>query len=667
MGTLDDFFPYPAYRPHQQEMLATVARVAREGGIGMIDAPTGSGKSSVIASLLSEANGRKIVVAVRTKSQLTTFIRELELIRKKQPGLRYAYLIGKRQMCPAVGEGDTYRVCEGLKSFSAALLRDRAKAGSLIPAKDRVIEEQLRRQDPEHPLLCPYFIKSKVFVDSGEGLRMVPSASLRTRAEQVSKQRIPPDKLHEFCGGLCPYEVMMQAARDADVLLLNFHHLFNDDIRDQLYQSLSIEPEQTFLLVDEAHNCGDTVEAIQSVIIARGTMDQAMNELGRMRGRTPGVDALINLCPRVMNFMDSLSRSFKEEDWFDPQNFERFVLNGTLYTRVDEIVDDLLRVDEAHREAQIQAGDFKESAIERLTEFFYRIMRAKDDPAFLTVYRKRDGEVSLQVRSIDPSSTLRDIASFHACAVFISGTLSPLESYRRLYFEDLPVTTLSLPNSFPTENRRLFCAEDITSAYSMRRDREHTELVDGYIRAFARLPGNLAVYFPSYDLMHRFTGDLPSRLNGKEVFIEPQSASDADAALKKFVSLPSVGKEGIIFGVCGGKWSEGLDYRGDQLSGAFVFGLPLAPFNDVRKMVIQYFRNKFGPEGEFISYTLPAVNRVLQALGRVLRTPEDRGVLVIGESRFLEKGVRPGLPQWMTDEMEVCTFPVFRSEVQKWR
>ena len=145
MGTLDDFFPYPSFRPYQQEMLAAVAGVARNGGIAMIDAPTGSGKSSVIASLLSEANGRKIVVAVRTKSQLTTFIRELELIRKKQPGLRYAYLIGKRQMCPAAGEGDTYRVCEGLKSFSTALLRDRAKAGSLIPAKDRVIEEQRQR------------------------------------------------------------------------------------------------------------------------------------------------------------------------------------------------------------------------------------------------------------------------------------------------------------------------------------------------------------------------------------------------------------------------------------------------------------------------------------------------------------------------------------------
>lgn len=132
-------------------------------------------------------------------------------------------------------------------------------------------------------------------------------------------------------------------------------------------------------------------------------------------------------------------------------------------------------------------------------------MRALDDPAFLTLYRKKGDEISLQVRNIDPSATMKDIASYHACAVFISGTLSPVESYRRLYFEDLPVHTLSLPNAFPEENRALFCAQDVTSIYRMRRDAGNTERIEGYIRSFATLHGSLAVYFPSYELLERFT------------------------------------------------------------------------------------------------------------------------------------------------------------------
>ncbi|WP_326493492.1 ATP-dependent DNA helicase [Methanogenium organophilum] len=667
MGIRGDYFPYGSYRPHQQDMLDMAAACAREGGIGMIDAPTGSGKSSVVSAFLEEANGRKVIVAVRTVSQLNTFVRELELVRKKHPNLRYSYLVGKRQMCPMAGEGDTYRVCEGLKAFSSSLMRERARKGAHVPAKDKVIEDQIRRQDAEHPLLCPYFIRSRVFIEGADGLRMVPSGTLKSRAEQVARTKVTPDRLHEFSKGLCPYEVMLQAARDADVILLNFYHLFDTDIRDQLYQSLGIEAENALLIVDEAHNCGSTVESIQSVTLFRASLDQGMIELGRMRGRVAGADALLNMLPRVGQFMDSLQRSFKEEDWFDPANFVRFVLTGSLYQRIDDIVDDLLKAEETYHEAQKQSGDFKESAVERLTAFFYRIMRSLDDPAFLTLYRKKGEEISLQVRNIDPSSTLKDIASYHACAIFISGTLSPVESYRRLYFEDLPVQTLSLPNAFPKENRALFCAKDVTSTYRMRRDAGNMERIEGYIRSFATLHGSLAVYFPSYELLERFTANLPSRLNRKRVFIESSSSSDAAEDLREFMSLPSRGEYGIIFGVCGGKWSEGLDYRGELLSGALVLGLPLAPFTEVRRMTNQYFKNKFGKEGEFISYTMPAINRVLQALGRVLRTPEDRGVLMIGESRFLETEVHGGLPPWMQEEMIPCTLSSFSEEAKQWR
>ena len=104
-----------------------------------------------------------------------------------------------------------------------------------------------------------------------------------------------------------------------------------------------------------------------------------------------------------------------------------------------------------------------------------------------------------------------------------------------------------------------------------------------------------------------------------------------------------------------------------MLNGAMVIGLPLAPFNRVRKMTIEYFRHKFGEEGEFLCYTLPAVNRSLQALGRVLRTPEDRGVLVLGEKRFLERRVRQALPPWIQQEMIECDVARFWEMMAAWK
>lgn len=120
MSTIDDWFPYPHYRPHQETMLNAAAGTARNGGILMIDAPTGSGKSSVVSALLAEAHGKTILIAVRTISQLNTFIRELDLIRQKKPNLKFSYLIGKRSMCPLGGMGDVYRRCEGVKTFTSA-------------------------------------------------------------------------------------------------------------------------------------------------------------------------------------------------------------------------------------------------------------------------------------------------------------------------------------------------------------------------------------------------------------------------------------------------------------------------------------------------------------------------------------------------------------------
>jgi DNA excision repair protein ERCC-2 len=98
-----------------------------------------------------------------------------------------------------------------------------------------------------------------------------------------------------------------------------------------------------------------------------------------------------------------------------------------------------------------------------------------------------------------------------------------------------------------------------------------------------------------------------------------------------------------------------------------VVGLPLAPFTRVRSMVIGYFRRKFGDEGEFLSYTLPAMNRALQALGRVIRAPEDRGFLVLCEQRFLEPQVRGALPAWIREEMVETTVEGFGDLVKTWR
>ncbi|MDD3912709.1 MAG: helicase C-terminal domain-containing protein, partial [Methanocorpusculum sp.] len=337
-----------------------------------------------------------------------------------------------------------------------------------------------------------------------------------------------------------------------------------------------------------------------------------------------------------------------------------------LYEKPEAMLEDIISIKEAMRERGIERGDYRESAIEKLCEFLIRLYRSSTDPAFLTVYTKDTEVITLEVRNIDPADRLQELVSKHAATVLISGTLSPVGSYKKYYFGSMPVKTLSLANSFPKENRMVLGTRDITTAFSKRQNAENTQAIQEYILAFAKLPGNIAIYFPSYQLQSRFAEACVSRIRNKQVFIEPRESDEANEALKEFISLPGKHKSGVLFAVCGGKWSEGLDYRGDQLTAAMVIGLPLAPFTPVRRMVNSYYRRKFGAEGEFIAYTLPAINKSMQALGRVLRTETDRGVLILGDQRFLEGEIFGGLSPWMQAELKECDVDTVKTTLAQW-
>ena len=673
MTELDRWFPYSAYRPGQEEMLKAAASISQTGGVLLIDAPTGSGKSSVVSALLSENSGKLIVVAVRTISQLNTYVRELDLIRKKQPSLTYSYLIGKGSLCPLGGIGDVYRKCEAVKAFSTTLIKERADRGAMDPSSDPFILQQIKKNDSEHPIICPYFIRSKtaVFSEKGGGIKIIPSDAIKKRSDKITRSGIPPNKIEESCPGLCPYEVMVLASQNVDVLILNYHHLLDDQIREQLYLNIQKEPQDIMLIIDEAHNCGDVMQNILSVEMDQQALEQAERDIGTLKKELKQLQAIRNLLPQISRFIDGLKRSMETEDWFDPAIFIRMILRESFYTKLEEVVDDLMEVSEMIHESNQKKGDYRTTGIERLTDFLYKLNISTQHSSYLTVYRKEPDGIILEVRNIDPSPALSAIAKEHHCMVLISGTLSPLESYQQLYFRNLPadakVERFQLPNAFPKKNRLLLGSSDITSAFSMRQNKVNTERILHYILLFSSLPGNLAVYFPSYQVLESFVRDAEPRIGKKEVFVEPKDSAEAGALLQKFMDLPRIGRSGVLFAVCGGKFSEGLDYRGDMLTGAMVIGLPLAPWNRVRQMIMQYYTQKYGEEGSFLAYTLPALNKVQQALGRVLRTPEDRGILIFGDKRFLEDQIQKKLPGWMQEELISCSIEQFPKFISGWR
>jgi DNA excision repair protein ERCC-2 len=680
---IDEWFPYAEYRPHQREMLDFAQQIGVKGSIGLVDAPTGSGKSSIVAALLSvlekkKASGedKKILVAVRTKSQLNTFIKELERIRKeKRSDLTFCSLIGKQDLCLIPCKEDKYEVCKILQHNS----REQIQKG-IVP--DGCKKDHLTNYDfTDEPIfeqtkICPFYFNSREQNDKGQ---MVFTKELESIADSIIKNTFYPDELVKFCKSenVCPYEVVMAATRNADVIIVNFLHIFNEKLNPGEI------PTNSLLLIDEAHNIGNTVQSIQTTDIVKKDYDFIRED----------ITDLLTDCPQLKNHADSILALVEaielfahmhviakdKNDVFLYENLKEIIFRkcalekgefcednySTIYSKLR---DDLNIISYEIEARKINSMDLTGNSIQRLQAFMENLERLKSISSFLPVYSIDDqADVKLEIRNIDPSEKIKQVANEYDCCLMVSGTLSPLDVFSQYYFGNEKVETYSVQNAFPKENRRLICIKDVTSAYKKRNCLNNLERTLGCMETFCNMDGNRAIFFPSYEILNIYRTELETRLSNKELFIEPRDSKEAEEVIRKFKSLPEKGKSGLILGVCGGKLCEGIDYPGDMLAGAFVYGLPLAQWNNIQKMINAYYESKYGSDGTFIAYYLPAINKTIQSLGRVIRNKEDKGFLVIADERYSSPLYRNNLSPWMKEEIAYCDSGNFEGYVEDWK
>lgn len=164
-------------------------------------------------------------------------------------------------------------------------------------------------------------------------------------------------------------------------------------------------------------------------------------------------------------------------------------------------------------------------------------------------------------------------------------------------------------------------------------------------RLAAAVPGNVAAFFPSYDLMERVLAlvrwsDLP-----KDVLVERRSwtKADRDQALPWLLARRGTG--GLVVGVLGGGLSEGVDYRDNLLRAVCIVGLPLSPPTVEVEALKAYYTQKFGGEkGHEYAVVYPALDKVLQAAGRPIRGERDRAIVVLMDRRYLDQRYAGALP-----------------------
>ena len=249
----------------------------------------------------------------------------------------------------------------------------------------------------------------------------------------------------------------------------------------------------------------------------------------------------------------------------------------------------------------------------------------------------------LQITCPDASEHLAERMKGLANAVLFSGTLKPFEFYERLSGVSGSLRE-EVPSPFPAEHRRTLVVPQISTLFR-RREIEIPRVADFISRVLPLRHGNYLVFFPSFDFLEKTLPLL--NLPGFRLRAQPRQASHAD--LDALLSELREDRGVVVLAVQGGSLSEGIDLPGEALIGCIVVGPPLPPFDLERHLIKEYFDRRFGC-GEHYAYTFPAMAKAVQAAGRVIRSAEDRGLIIFLDGRFLDDAYAQCFPkEWFRE------------------
>ena len=595
-------FPHPDFRPGQRDLAESAYKAASTGRCLLAQAPTGIGKTLGTLFPLLKAMPRR-------------GLDRLAFLTMKTPGRRLA--LDALAVLDADASGDD------AGGPDAGIPDDGIPDDASRPL--RVLELTAREKACEYPgrachgEACPL---AAGFYDR------LPAA----RRAGVARGFLDRAALREVAGehGVCPYYLGQELARWCDVIVGDVNHWFDDSAL--LHGLARANGWRTGLLVDEAHNLVERARGMYSA-----ELDQ--RRLAQLRREAP--KALKGPLGRLSRQWQALVKEAGMSEEGESGRPAYRVLPGLPEGMVAALSGVASAITEYLGEHPEQASlELQELLFEALA--FTRLAESFGDHSLCDLARHGRGRAVLGVRNLVPADFLAPrFAAAHA-AVLFSATLSPAHYHRDLL--GLPEATAwrEVASPFAAEQLEVRIRADISTRL---RDREASlaPIVAELAGQFRRRPGHYLAFFSSFAYLEAALARL--RETHPEIPVRAQTRGMREEARDAFLGGFTPGGASIGFAVLGGAFAEGIDLPGDRLVGAFIatLGLPPAdPFNEALKARLAA---RFG-RGDDYAYHIPGLIKVVQAAGRVIRGPDDRGTVVLMDDRFARREVRQRLPAW---------------------
>ena len=646
------YFPYRP-RVNQEAVLADVQARVEKGGVLVLEAPTGSGKTvTVLAPLLGHAQkaGHKVLYLVRTHSQGAHVLSEVQAIaRRSGSPILAVSLEGRQGRC---------LLLEDLSEMEGATAEE---YGKLCSDRKRATEQRMGAQvsatvDAPPPSGAGPLPSGTLELADLEGCpyygRLL-SADLPTLEEHVAHETPNTAKFSEWAKqeSLCPYELAKRLARKATVVVAPYAFYFLPRIRRSLLDWMGVATDQLDLVVDEAHNLPEYLREIASVTLGEETVSRARAELQEL-GDFPllssrsGPRTARGLIEAVQAAHREVVDEFTgEEDGLLPPGVveERLLVElGGTSRDLQPMLMELAEWGERLREERRKSRRLPRSYVGNVAETLLTWAQA-EPPEYVKVARKKPRR-QLEAYALDAREGSAPVRACHL-SIHMSGTLSPVEEYRDTLGLPEESALLSVSSPFPPENRRLFYAPEVSSRHEeVAGDPEALRrLYDELVSTLQALPVKTAVFFPSFALLDRFLSMGLSAALPRGAVLESRSLSSAGLwrLVEGFKRSPGAG---VLLGVCGGRIAEGIDFPDEELQAVVLVGVPFPKPTVRRQALVRYLDHTMNGRGWEYAMRAPAQRAMLQALGRMIRSEHDRGLGIVLDRRAKTfSSVLPGI------------------------
>ena len=597
-------FPFP-YREGQREIVSGVYHTVSSKKTLFVQAPTGVGKtmSAIFPSVRAIGEGKGETLFYLTAKTITGTVAWEAFHTLRENGLKFKV--------------------------------------TAITAKEKLCFLDSPECTPEK---CPYA--------KGHFDRVNDAVyELWTTEEVYSREVI---RAHAEKWQVCPFEMCLDLSVWVDGVICDYNYAFDPNVHLKRFFGENISGDYIFL-IDEAHNLVERGREMYSAEISRQTLFTLRKKIRKH-------------FPKLARALDKASRQMLEleEDLKASQNPYQVLSNpGVLPVTFLTISGELEEI--------LEEKNLEEELRKEILEFYFVVRDFLNVSELVdenyVVYTECFGENDFRLRlfCVNPAANLSEYLKKGRSAVFFSATLFPMLYYRELLTTETDAYGIYVQSPFSAKNRRILIGSDVSSRYTRRNHTEYRKIAEYISRCVWQRQGNYMVLFPSYRLMEDVYQVYEEEFSVDWVRCIRQNSDMTEREREEFLE-EFQSREGTLVGFCvlGGIFSEGVDLTGESLIGAIIVGTGLPQIGSEREILKEYYDRK-KQSGFDYAYRYPGMNKVLQAAGRVIRTKEDRGVILLLDDRFLGRDYGEIFPREWKDRSSCRLNTVEEAVSRFWR